>query len=128
MRAFASGCTAMTGVEAVSNGVSAFQYPTVRHAHRTLATIVLILGMLLAVIAYLAQAYHVGATDQTKPDYQSVLSQLAGAIGSCLQSAVCRPIRALSIVQGSAVSSPGTRICRALSQCPAAASSIRSAF
>jgi amino acid transporter len=80
LRAFASGCTAMTGVEAVSNGVNAFREPTARHAHRTLATIVLILGFLLAVIAYLAQAYGVGAMDQTQPNYQSVLSQLAGAI------------------------------------------------
>ncbi|HEY1301179.1 MAG TPA: APC family permease [Stellaceae bacterium] len=80
LRAFASGCTAMTGVEAVSNGVSAFCEPTVKHAHRTLTGIVLILGLLLAVIAYLAPAYGVGAMDETRADYQSVLSQLAGAI------------------------------------------------
>src|SRR5438309_4744085 len=80
LRAFASGCTAMTGVEAVSNGVSAFRDPTATHAHRTLTGIVLILGLLLAVISYLAPAYGVGAMDQTQPDYQSVLSQLAGAI------------------------------------------------
>jgi amino acid transporter len=80
LRAFASGCTAMTGVEAVSNGVDAFREPTVRYAHRTLLSIVLILGFLLAVIAYLAHAYHIGAMNQTQPNYQSVLSQLAGAI------------------------------------------------
>src|SRR5215469_2801700 len=80
LRAFASGCTAMTGVEAVSNGVSAFRDPTVKYAHRTLTGIVLILGLLLAVISYLAPVYHVSAMDQTQPDYQSVLSQLAGAI------------------------------------------------
>lgn len=80
LRAFASGCTAMTGVEAVSNGVNAFREPTVSHAHRTLLAIVLILGFLLAVIAYLAHTYGVGAMDQTQPNYQSVLSQLAGAI------------------------------------------------
>jgi amino acid transporter len=80
LRAFASGCTAMTGVEAVSNGVSAFREPSVKYARRTLAAIVLILGVLLVVIASLAQVYHVGAMDQTKPDYQSVLSQLACAI------------------------------------------------
>ena len=80
LRAFASGCTAMTGVEAVSNGVSAFRDPTVKHAHRTLTWIVLILGLLLAVISYLAPVYRVGAMDQTHPGYQSVLSQLAGAI------------------------------------------------
>jgi hypothetical protein len=80
LRAFATGCTAMTGVEAISNGVSAFRDRTVTHAHRTLAALVLILGMFLAVIAYLAQIYDVGAMDQTKSNYQSVLSQLAGAI------------------------------------------------
>ena len=80
LRAFASGCTAMTGVEAVSNGVSAFREPTVRHAHGTLAAIVAILGLLLAAIAYLAQGFGVMAMDQTKHGYQSVLSQLVGAI------------------------------------------------
>ena len=80
LRAFASGCTAMTGVEAVSNGVSAFRVPTVQYAHRTLAAIVLILTMLLAGIAILTHAYHVGAMDQTKAGYQSVLSQLTGAV------------------------------------------------
>ena len=80
LRAFASGCTAMTGVEAVSNGVSAFRGPSVRHAHRTLAGIVLLLAFLLLVIALLARAYSIGAMDQTKPGYQSVLSQLAAAL------------------------------------------------
>src|SRR5712672_2351694 len=51
LRAFASGCTAMTGVEAVSNGVSAFRDPAVRYARRTLTAIVLILGFLLTVIS-----------------------------------------------------------------------------
>src|SRR5215212_6666480 len=40
LRAFSAGCTAMTGVEAVSNGVSAFKKPTVHNAHRTLTAIV----------------------------------------------------------------------------------------
>src|SRR5205823_9157295 len=40
LRAFASGCTAMTGVEAVSNGVNAFRAPSVTYAHRTLTAIV----------------------------------------------------------------------------------------
>ncbi len=53
MRAFASGCTAMTGVEAVSNGVTAFREPAVRHATRTLTAIIALLGLMLAGIAYL---------------------------------------------------------------------------
>lgn len=80
LRAFASGCTAMTGVEAVSNSVGAFREPVVKEAHRTLTIIVAILGLLLAGIAYLVQAYHIGAMDETRPGYQSVLSQLAAAV------------------------------------------------
>jgi amino acid transporter len=80
LRAFASGCTAMTGVEAVSNGVSAFREPKVRHAHWTLAAIVGVLGLLLLAIAHLATVYGVMAMDQTKGGYQSVLSQLVGAV------------------------------------------------
>jgi len=80
LRAFASGCTAMTGVEAVSNGVSAFRAPAVTHAHRTLTAIVVILAVLLAGIAYLAGTYHTLAMDQSQPGYQSILSQLTGAV------------------------------------------------
>ena len=80
LRAFASGCTAMTGVEAVSNGVSAFRDPTMKYAHRTLAAIVLTLAVLLAAIAYLAPAYRVVAMDQSQSGYQSVLSQIAAAV------------------------------------------------
>jgi amino acid transporter len=80
LRAFASGCTAMTGVEAVSNGVSAFAEPKVRQAHGTLATIVVILGLLLLGIAHVARGYGVMAMDQTQEGYQSVLSQLVGAV------------------------------------------------
>jgi hypothetical protein len=70
----------MTGIEAVSNGVSAFRDPVVKHAHRTLGAICAVLGIFLAGIAYLAQAYRIGAMDLTQDGYQSVVSQLAGAI------------------------------------------------
>jgi amino acid transporter len=80
LRAFASGCTAMTGVEAVSNGVSAFREPAVRNARRTLSAIIGILVVLLAGIAYLAQTYHIGATEPGVEGYQSVLSQLVAAV------------------------------------------------
>ena len=80
LRAFAAGCTAMTGVEAVSNGVGAFREPRARHAHRTLAAIVVVLGLLLLGIAYLVRGYGIMAMDQTQPGYQSVLSQLVAAV------------------------------------------------
>jgi len=79
LRAFAAGCTAMTGVEAVSNGMTAFREPRVTYGRRTLSAIVAILGLLLVGIAYLARCYGIGAMDQTRGDYRSVLSQLTSA-------------------------------------------------
>jgi amino acid transporter len=80
LRAFASGCTAMTGVEAVSNGVQAFREPVVVNARKTLTIIIATLIVLLAGIAHLVYAYHIGATVPGQPGYQSVLSQLTAAV------------------------------------------------
>jgi amino acid transporter len=80
MRSFASGCTAMTGVEAVSNGVSAFCEPAVTHARRTLTAIIVLLAVLLAGIAYLCWAYGIGATEPGQSGYDSILSQLTAAV------------------------------------------------
>jgi amino acid transporter len=80
MRVFASGCTAMTGVEAVSNGVSAFREPKVRRAHATLGWIVGLLAFLLLGVAYVARFYGIGAMDESQPGYQSVLSQIVDAV------------------------------------------------
>ncbi|MGA8366714.1 MAG: APC family permease [Candidatus Acidiferrales bacterium] len=80
LQAFANGCTAMTGVEAVSNGVRAFREPTVRNAQRTLSVIIGLLIVLLAGIAFLVRAYGIAATDPGKSGYQSVLSMLVAAV------------------------------------------------
>src|SRR5262249_28642752 len=80
MRSFASGCTAMTGVEAVSNGVCAFREPAVAQARRTLTAIILLLAVMLAGIAYLSWAYGIGAMEESKEGYQSILSQLTAAV------------------------------------------------
>ena len=80
LRTFSSGCTAMTGVEAVSNGVMAFHEPTDKHAKRTLTIIIAILIVMLLGIAFLVPAYGIAATDPVGAGYQSVLSQLLGAV------------------------------------------------
>jgi amino acid transporter len=80
MRAFASGCTAMTGVEAVSNGVPIFKHPTVRNAERTLTIIIALLVGLLGGVAFLCGAYGIGATDPGVVGYESILSQLTAAV------------------------------------------------
>ncbi len=80
LKAFASGCTAMTGVEAVSNGVKAFREPADQNARRTLTTVIALLIVLLAGIAWLVNIYHIGATDPGAPGYQSIISMLVAAV------------------------------------------------
>lgn len=59
LRAFAAGCTAMTGVEAISNGVLAFKRPEWKHAQLTMLLMSGILGSMFLGITYLAHAYQV---------------------------------------------------------------------
>jgi len=80
LKAFSSGCTAMTGVEAVSNGVAIFRAPADKNAQGTLTIIIGLLMVMLAGIAYLCHAYQIGATPPGQPGYESVLSQLTAAI------------------------------------------------
>jgi amino acid transporter len=80
LAAFANGATALTGIEAVSNGVPLFRKPTVPNAQWTLTIIMLILGSFLLAIAYLCPAYHIGAMDENQPGYQSILSQIVAAV------------------------------------------------
>jgi len=80
LKVFASGCTALTGVEAVSNGVKAFREPGVKNAQRTLTVIIFVLAVMLAGISYLVKVYGIAATDPGAPGYQSVLSMLVAAV------------------------------------------------
>lgn len=80
LKSFASGCTALTGVEAVSNGVRAFRDPTVKYGRRTLSVIITALAVMLIGIAFLVRGYHVVATDPNANNYQSILSMVFGAV------------------------------------------------
>ena len=80
LKVFSSGCTAMTGVEAVSNGVMAFRDDTRKNAKITLTIIIALLAVLLIGIAMLSRAYGIAATDPNGPGYESVLSMLTRAV------------------------------------------------
>jgi hypothetical protein len=80
LKAFASGCTALTGVEAVSNGVKAFREPTAKTAQHTLGVIIAALVVMLGGIAYLTQEYGIVATDPGAAGYQSILSMILLAV------------------------------------------------
>lgn len=118
IRAFANGCTALTGVEAVSNGVMAFREPRVKYARRTLTTIIAILIFMLAGIAYLCRAYHVGATPPGQPGYESVLSQLIGAVAGkgWFYYVSIGSILAVLVLQANTAFADFPRVCRALAE------------
>lgn len=80
LKVFSSGCTAMTGVEAVSNGVMAFREPTRKNARATLTIIIGLLAVLLMGIALLCRAYGIAATVPGTAGYESVLSMLTRAV------------------------------------------------
>lgn len=77
LRAFANGGASLTGVEAISNTVSAFRPPQGLNARRVLTVMACILAFLLAGVAYLAHATH--ATPYVA-GYPSVLSEIARAV------------------------------------------------
>jgi amino acid transporter len=59
LRAFSAGCSALTGVEAISDGVLAFKPPEWKNASKTLLYLGLILGLMFIGVTYLAHAFHI---------------------------------------------------------------------
>ena len=77
LSAFAQGCSALTGVEAISNGVPVFRPPEAQNARRTLVAMGVLLGTMVLGISYL------GSTIGVVPDpteRETVLSQIARAL------------------------------------------------
>ena len=75
LRAFASGCTALTGMEAISDGVPAFKQPEWRNAAVTLRWMAGILAVLFLGVTVLAASFHVAPLE-----HETVVSQLARGI------------------------------------------------
>jgi amino acid transporter len=118
LKVFASGCTALTGVEAVSNGVRAFREPAVKNAQRSLSVIMGLLAVLLAGISYLVKVYDITATDPGKAGYQSLLSMLVGAVfgrGFFYYLTIASILVVLSLSANTAFAD-FPRLCRAIAQ------------
>jgi amino acid transporter len=118
LKVFASGCTALTGVEAVSNGVKAFREPAVKNAQRTLTVIIFVLAVLLAGISYLVKVYGIAATDPGQPGYQSILSMLIAAVfgkGFFYYLTIASILVVLSLSANTAFAD-FPRLCRAIAQ------------
>jgi amino acid transporter len=82
MRAYSAGCTALTGVEAISNGVTAFKEPSGRNAAKTMVAMVLLLGTMFLGITLLANHYGVVYHHSTDPSVvqETLLSHLSREI------------------------------------------------
>jgi amino acid transporter len=79
LRSFATGCSAMTGVEAISNGIPVFKPPETRNAAITLTWMAVILGTLFLGITLLAMTFHVEANAAGNP---TVIAQIATQVFS----------------------------------------------
>ena len=76
IRAFASGSVALTGTEAIANGVPAFKPPEPKNAATTLTAVAFLLGILFLGISFIA--YHFGIVAIDQPVLKTVISQVAG--------------------------------------------------
>lgn len=75
IRAFASGCSALTGIEAIASGVTAFKTPQYKNAQITLVVMAITLSSMFLGITYVADKFHILATAS-----ESVISQIARKI------------------------------------------------
>jgi len=82
MRAYSAGCTALTGVEAISNGVQAFRDPPERNASKTMIWMVLLLATMFLGITLLSNHFGVVYAHSTNPEVvaETLLSKLAKVI------------------------------------------------
>ncbi|HKZ18953.1 MAG TPA: APC family permease [Acidimicrobiia bacterium] len=79
LRAFASGSTALTGVEAVANGVQAFREPKSRNAAATLGIMALISISMFLGLSTLARLFDVRISEELVDQYGTVISQIGRA-------------------------------------------------
>lgn len=77
LRAFAASCTALTGTEAIADGVGAFKEPAAKNAGRTLVLMVGLLLVMFVGISWSAQHYGIGIMEPSEPGFKTVLAQLA---------------------------------------------------
>jgi amino acid transporter len=76
VRAFSSGSVALTGTEAIANGVPAFKPPEPKNAATTLTAVAVLLAILFLGISFIAYSYGLVAIDE--PAVRTVISQVAG--------------------------------------------------
>ncbi|MCW5945859.1 MAG: amino acid permease [Fimbriimonadales bacterium] len=77
LRAFAAGCAALTGIEAIANGTMIFRAPEVKNALRALVFLGIIVSTIFIGVSWLATHYPITIMSASEPGYKTVLSQVA---------------------------------------------------
>jgi amino acid transporter len=77
LRAFAAGCAALTGIEAIANGTMVFKKPEVKNATRALVLLGFIVGSIFLGVTYLATHYPIKIMAATEPGYQTIVAQIS---------------------------------------------------
>jgi amino acid transporter len=77
LRAFSSGCTALTGIEAISNGTQAFKEPVSKNASITLMVMAGILSFLFIGTSFLAEKFHVIPRELDEPNFRTVVALIS---------------------------------------------------
>ncbi len=77
LRAFAAGCAALTGIEAIANGTLIFRQPEVKNAIRALVFLGIIVSVIFIGVSWLATHYPIRIMSTSEPGYQTVLAQVA---------------------------------------------------
>lgn len=75
-RAFSSGCAAMTGIEAISDGAAAFKEPTNRNAGITLIIMASLLAVMVVGVSFLGNKFHILPMDLESGNYKTVMAQI----------------------------------------------------
>lgn len=79
-KAFAAGCTALTGTEAIASGVQAFRAPEPVNATKTLVLMAMVLSVLFLGVSWGASYYGITPMDYSEPGYKTVLAQMGEAL------------------------------------------------
>lgn len=80
LRAFAAGCAALTGIEAIANGTMVFKAPEVKNAVKALVWLGAIMVVLFLGVTWLASHFPVRLMSANDPGYQTVLAQIAQGV------------------------------------------------
>jgi amino acid transporter len=95
LKAFSSGCAALTGIEAISNGTTAFREPVARNATFVLILLAVLLSTIFTGVSLMAQKFHAKPMEVTEANFQTILAQVTegvfgrGPMFSAIQIVTC---------------------------------------